>query len=102
MNGAIIVVGSRLGKGIGKLFVRIHSFGFENLVGAHDVVGHIVTVAPGDGGPRIHRERLWGEVEVVDLYHVSRRVLFGWGGGRGVRARSESHTLLFALSKSAD
>ena len=82
MDRAVIVVGPSRVEGVREALVGIEHRGGELLVGAHDVVRHIVAVRPRDGradrgGGRRRREteivdddilRRAGELELMDEY----------------------------------
>jgi hypothetical protein len=70
VNRAGIGEGSRLGKLVRELFVRIHHFGLEGTLSANRRVSDVVSIRPCHGRAHRHRQRSRRKAEVVDLYLV--------------------------------
>ena len=48
MDGAVVGIGSRLGKRVGKLFIRIEHFGLEHTLCADRGMGNVIFVCQRD------------------------------------------------------
>ena len=70
---AVVGKRSRLGKRVGKLFVRIPHLGFEHTVCADHRMGNVITVRPGNCRSDGYRERLRPKTEIVDFHLRARR-----------------------------
>src|ERR1700760_991779 len=65
MQATEVAVLAGLGEGEGELLVGVEHLRAEGLIVRHDVVGDVVLVHPGDGGPDGDGDRRRAEDEVV-------------------------------------